>query len=58
MSGEYIGIREKQRIEMCGEYIGIREKQAGPLTILYIKNANEESFIGFKVNSCDVLSTF
>ena len=47
-----------KRSKCVGSILAYEKNKPGLITILYIKSGNEESFIGFKVNSCDVLSTF
>ena len=41
-----------------GKVLAFKKNKPGVISILYIKNANEECFIGFKARARDILSMF
>ena len=55
---KHVSWESEQRFKLWGKDISIQEKQAMLISILYIKNINEECFIGYKAHAHDVLSLF
>ena len=41
-----------------GQILAFKKNKLCLISILYIKNINEECFIGYKAHACDVLSMF
>ena len=54
-----VRFKNEQQCFVCeGKILACKINKPGLITILYLKNSNEECFIRFKIHACEVLLMF